>query len=142
MKKYRIIEETEYVSGEKSKTRFYIQEKFLTIWFNVSLKFADYRINEMSNGFVISKRESVFTKESHAKEILNKIKNPIKEIYKGCVLERVFDDNFNDCYINNNKRKSISYGVEAFECTMTIDELKRNIDKRDITHKYRIIKEN
>ena len=141
MKKYRIIEETEYVSGEKSKTRFYIQEKFLTMWFNVSLKFADYRINEMSNGFVISKREPVFTKESHAKEILNKIKNPIKEIYKGCVLERVFDDNFNDCYINNN-RKSISYGIEAFECTMTIDELKRNIDKRDITHKYRIIKEN
>ena len=139
MKKYRIIEETEFVSGEKSKTRFYIQEKFLTMWFKVSLKFVHYKI---SDRFVIHEENPLLMKESDAKEILNKIKNPIKEIYKGCVLERVFDDEFNDFYINNNNRKTISNGVETFEGAKTIEELKKKIDKRDITHRYRIIKEN
>lgn len=139
MKKYRIIEETEFVSGEKSKTRFYIQEKFLTMWFKVSLKFVYYKI---SDRFVIHEDKPLFIKESDAKEILNKIKNPIKEIYKGCVLEKVFDDNFTDFYINNNNRKTISNGLKAFEGAKTIEELKKKIDKRDITHRYRILKEN
>lgn len=138
MRKYRIIEETEFVSGEESKTRFYIQEKFLTMWFNISLTFVSYLVGDK---VVISKEEPKFTRESDAKKILEKIKNPIKEVYKGCTLERIFDNEFNDCYINRDNRSWTSNGESKFEGARTIEELKRNIDKRDITHTYRIIKD-
>lgn len=138
MSKYRIIEETEFVSGEKSKTRFYIQEKFLTMWFNISLTFVSYLVGDK---VVIIKEEPKFTRESEAKKILEIIKNPIKEIYKGCTLERIFDNEFNNFYINRDNRSWTYNGESKFEGARTIEELKRKIDKRDISHSYRIIKD-
>lgn len=138
MSQYRIIK-----IEDRRKTYYRIEKKFLIWWLSARITEMYFEYNRMA--LITDRRYDYFSLEQ-AQNILNKIKNPYVEIYKGNKITRIFGDvidglskrRLGDIYINKNHTGSWK-GSCTYEFSDTISGLKEIIDNRTYKRKTTII---
>jgi hypothetical protein len=148
MMKLRILkEEIENGSG-KVEIRYTVQKKFLFWWVTapiLSMYNTDTNWNKKPTriAFLIY-RYYYSHSESGAKDLLTKLSNPFIEYYKNNKIIRVQEDNDStkDVYINTSYGRDSGYSAGyGYEYAYSLDDLKREIDKRVITRTSTILKD-
>ncbi len=129
MKQYR-IKEIVFTNGlGKSEVNYRLEKKFLWFWIGATHQVLGRQCNE---GLEINRYSSYFANIDHAKIILEYLKNPYQEYYKGKKLEKIMYD-FDIFYININSIRSCGkYRGFYADYSKNIETLKRNIDEKII----------
>ena len=144
MKKFRLIKETKTNVNGEQRHRFIIESKKRGKWKTHEI---NRWIKDSPRSFwggegpwlaVRSiKRDTIFSHEEDARKVLDQLQNPFQETYKDNQIEKGFtDDYWNTIYINKSffRTESGFYGnTTHFEFAASLDELKKQIDSRDIT---------
>lgn len=134
--KYRIIKIEKQTNTGKADVHFKIQRKIFFFWVDVALTCHYHTITQWYaqpvNGALLARRIFLYDSLGRAKEMLEKVLNPIKFKYKGERIERVFSDHgLSDVFIN---RSHYRYGdmdfTKHYEHADSLERLKQLIDAR------------
>jgi|SRR6478735_2026890 len=134
MKKFRIVkEETLNGNNEIISTWYKIQKRFLYWYFDYSITIHYTTVTEQNTKpyemALLKKYKMLYKTEDRAIEVLNKIKNPYVENYKGNKIISVFNFKCDETYINKSYY-DIWAGLNGYEFSSSLLDLKEMIDKR------------
>lgn len=122
---------------KKTGNRYIIQHKILFIWSHCSIRTIEgsfYDQGQQMPILAIEKSWIYFSTKEQAKEVLERRKNYLLEVYKGERLERVFGNNFVDVVINKHRTGSEAMFFGYFH-TNTLEQMHRIIDgERDYSN--------
>lgn len=144
--KYRILEKTITDGTGKSDVIYFFQKRFLWyFWIPCRIDVVDFDHYDYNydppHVCVFSDHFYNFQTKEDAMEILEKVKNPYKETYKGAKIRRIFSKgSLNDIYVNESKKRILPFGYAiGYEFSESLDQLKKMVDNRKITKKIKVI---
>lgn len=131
--KYRILEIKKVNGLGEEEIKYKIQKKFLFWFFNVSLlcKYSETSHSHGNFAFIIKRRYN-FHNLDRVKKILSSLENPVRFKYKGCMIEKIFeDDTFKEVFINLNYHRE-RFKETVYEWSYDLKTLQEKIDRRKI----------
>lgn len=152
---YRLIKQEEIDGNGNIETLFIIQKKYFFChfifqrkyflgWANCLYRAIDYNYFGVTPGRTydyvradLYYYDAIFKSEKWAKHVLNRLKKPFYEKYKGERITRVFGKNWDDVYVNLSRYDWDGHS-RGYEHSYSLDKLKKYINERKVEVKTRI----